>query len=179
MKSIYIISDYYRNAKRFADELRDQGVMESLLRIIATSNWGMIHGTMNRPVIVVEPFKHSPDRIEFLRYCRTHNHAVIYADRFDLKNYPGLLKKPVRFKPIDEKQSLVNLCFSLVLTALDQKDYFDGLDTSQKAEWVANQLRECGFPTLPAGSSWGVLTYPSKNTKEGIVIVSANRPGDS
>lgn len=27
----------------------------------------------------------------------------------------------------------------------------------QRAEWVANQLRGCGFDTHPCGASWGIL----------------------
>lgn len=27
------------------------------------------------------------------------------------------------------------------------------------AEWVADQLRKCGFDTAPCGASWGVLKH--------------------
>ena len=38
----------------------------------------------------------------------------------------------------------------------DWKDYYR--NTQEKhMEWVADQLRQCGFDTVPMGSSWGVL----------------------
>jgi len=28
---------------------------------------------------------------------------------------------------------------------------------NEVAEWVADQLKQCGYPTKPCGMSWGVL----------------------
>ncbi len=55
-----------------------------------------------------------------------------------------------------EQQRLVNLCFSLVLAATSDKK-FCKKSTEQKAEWVAEKLKNCGFETTPVGASWGVL----------------------
>jgi hypothetical protein len=34
---------------------------------------------------------------------------------------------------------------------------FEKLNREEFAEWVAKQLRDCGFDTRPSGCSWGVL----------------------
>lgn len=51
------------------------------------------------------------------------------------------------------EQQLVDLCFALVIVA--QECTFT--DNEGAAKWVAEQLRQNGFPTTPRGSSWGVL----------------------
>ena len=56
------------------------------------------------------------------------------------------------------EQELIDLCFSLTFAALDTK-YFklDKLSRDEVGEWIARQLRGCGFDTQPMGMSWGVL----------------------
>lgn len=55
----------------------------------------------------------------------------------------------------ENEQKLVDICFSLALTISNQE--FINMDNAAKADWVANQLRLCGFDTVPCGSSWGIL----------------------
>ena len=62
------------------------------------------------------------------------------------------------------EQKLVDICFECVLTALDHEhvEKFVKMTIAERAEWVARQLRECGFDTEPVGASWGSLkTKPS------------------
>lgn len=56
-------------------------------------------------------------------------------------------------------QKLINICFSCVLYATDERCFKVKYAESDeiKAEWVARQLRGCGFDTEPMGMSWGVL----------------------
>lgn len=60
------------------------------------------------------------------------------------------------------EQKLVDICFSCVLTALDERHRktFDAMSQEERAKWVATQLRECGFDTEPMGASWGVMKTP-------------------
>lgn len=52
------------------------------------------------------------------------------------------------------EQRLVNLCFEF---ALKGAALMHGKSNEEVAAWVAENLRECGFPTKPVGSSWGIL----------------------
>lgn len=56
-------------------------------------------------------------------------------------------------------QKLINICFSCVLVATDEECYKIKYAESNeiKAEWVAKQLRSCGFDTEPMGMLWGRL----------------------
>ena len=58
-----------------------------------------------------------------------------------------------------KEQELINIMFQCVLLRHDPnyREHFDAMTQEQMAEWVAHQLRECGFPTSPCGASWGVL----------------------
>ncbi len=58
-----------------------------------------------------------------------------------------------------EHQKLIDICFDLVLTITSDPhvDIFKKKTNDEKAEWVAKQLRGCGFDTYPVGASWGVL----------------------
>lgn len=47
-------------------------------------------------------------------------------------------------------QKLIDICFLCGLTS------FSG-SMQEKAEWIARQLRLCGFDTKPVGASWGIL----------------------
>lgn len=39
----------------------------------------------------------------------------------------------------------------------DPQHDFVKMDNEQKAEYIARQLRSCGFDTYPCGALWGVL----------------------
>lgn len=56
-------------------------------------------------------------------------------------------------------QKLIDICFQCVLVATDEKCFKIKYAKSDeiKAEWVAKQLRGCGFDTEPMGMSWGKL----------------------
>lgn len=58
------------------------------------------------------------------------------------------------------EQRLVDIAFQLVFVALTPSNATRLLALSRKEQmaWVAQQLREAGFPTRPCGASWGVLT---------------------
>lgn len=57
------------------------------------------------------------------------------------------------------EQKLVDITFEIALLLTSEKyaDHFRKLGRDGVAEYVANQLNGCGFPTTPVGSSWGVL----------------------
>lgn len=55
------------------------------------------------------------------------------------------------------EQKLVDISFELVSTALSNPKFFEGKTQEERMAWVADQLKKCGFPTTPAGLSWGVL----------------------
>jgi len=56
-----------------------------------------------------------------------------------------------------KEQKLVDICFQIGLVIHNQSDYFKDLSSDETADWIANQLRWCGFPTEPVGCSHGVL----------------------
>jgi PIN domain nuclease of toxin-antitoxin system len=56
-----------------------------------------------------------------------------------------------------QEQKLVDIMFEVALTISDKKLKLYKKTNEEKAEWVADQLRKCGFNTMPCGSSWGVL----------------------
>jgi len=58
-----------------------------------------------------------------------------------------------------KEQKLVDIMFSVVMMIHDPKyrDNFMKMDREEIAEYVAKQLRDCGFDTKPCGMSWGVL----------------------
>lgn len=55
------------------------------------------------------------------------------------------------------EQQLVDICFEAALVMSDTKYDLYKKSNEEKAEWVAKQLRGCGFDTFPCGMSWGVL----------------------
>lgn len=79
-----------------------------------------------------------------------------------------------REKP--EQQKLIDIMFSMVYSITqDQPNWRP--DRDEAMAWVAHNLKECGFPTHPVGSSWGCLIEPEPEEKSGkITIVEANRP---
>jgi hypothetical protein len=62
---------------------------------------------------------------------------------------------------MNREQKLIDLCFQMVLVATTYPGiaWFKRKSTTMemKANWVAEQLRGCGFDTSPCCSSWGVL----------------------
>lgn len=59
---------------------------------------------------------------------------------------------------MENEQKLIDIAFSLVLTATNG-NWMKNKSNLEKAEWVAGQLRQCGFDTVPMGASWGVLKH--------------------
>lgn len=55
------------------------------------------------------------------------------------------------------EQKLIDIMFEMALTMHSHSDHFKTQTREQVAEWVAGQLRSCGFDTAPCGSSWAVL----------------------
>lgn len=57
------------------------------------------------------------------------------------------------------EQELVDLCFEIGMAAAKGFQNRLGLadDREQVANWIALNLRECGFDTAPMGMSHGVL----------------------
>ena len=51
-------------------------------------------------------------------------------------------------------QKLIDITFEIALVAAN---YLHGKTNEEIAEWVAKQLRDCGFDTEPRGASWGIL----------------------
>jgi hypothetical protein len=58
----------------------------------------------------------------------------------------------------EDKRKLVDILFQCVITTHMEKKSFKNKTVEEMAEWTARQLRECGFETVPLGSSWGHLT---------------------
>jgi hypothetical protein len=54
------------------------------------------------------------------------------------------------------EQHLIDIMFEIVMTLREHPHMLE--DREKLAEWVADQLRKCGYPTVPMGMSWGVLT---------------------
>jgi hypothetical protein len=52
-----------------------------------------------------------------------------------------------------EIQRLIDICFSLVAMANDKGT--KKLPLNEAMFWVSDQLKQCGFPTIPCGSCWG------------------------
>jgi len=52
------------------------------------------------------------------------------------------------------EQGLVDIMFEVAISAAK---HMHGKSREEVAAWVAAQLLRCGFPTVPIGSSWGVL----------------------
>ncbi len=55
------------------------------------------------------------------------------------------------------EQKLIDITFQMVLAATADP-VFCKKSNEDKALWVRTRLRECGFETVPVGSSWGQLT---------------------
>jgi hypothetical protein len=56
-----------------------------------------------------------------------------------------------------KEQKLIDIMFEIALTMHKHSKHFKKQSREQVAEWVAGELRGCGFDTTPCGASWGVL----------------------
>lgn len=56
------------------------------------------------------------------------------------------------------EQKLVDIMFQIAAVTLENSEHFKDIGHEKHMEWVAEQLKKCGFPTKPIDSSWGVLT---------------------
>jgi len=56
------------------------------------------------------------------------------------------------------EQKLTDLCFLLFFVATSSCKHFQKLNKLQQRKWVAAQLKNRGFNTVPTKNSWGVLT---------------------
>ena len=54
------------------------------------------------------------------------------------------------------EQKLIDTCFQIGLMIKSEKS-FRKMSTGEAAVWIAQQLKQAGFPTTPSGASWGVL----------------------
>ena len=59
---------------------------------------------------------------------------------------------------MSDKQKLVDIAFQVAMTMHGNQKVFKKMSQEEVGEWVAEQLKMCGYPTTPCGSSWGVLT---------------------
>jgi hypothetical protein len=68
------------------------------------------------------------------------------------------------------EQQLVDIVFSAAIKAALA---LHGKPTAEVAAWVADQLKQCGFPTEPMGMSWGVLqSMPMPDTAPEWILVT-------
>lgn len=58
---------------------------------------------------------------------------------------------------MSNNQELIDICFQIGLTISDHRYDLHTKSNEEKADWIASQLRACGYDTKPIGSSWGVL----------------------
>jgi hypothetical protein len=58
--------------------------------------------------------------------------------------------------PSDREQKLVDIMFQVAFAARGDKT-LQGMNQDVFAMWIADQLRQCGFPNKPCGMSWAVL----------------------
>lgn len=56
----------------------------------------------------------------------------------------------------NEQQFLVDIVFQVGLT-IASNPALNAMSQEAIAAWIAQQLKDCGFPTTPIGASWGVL----------------------
>ena len=75
---------------------------------------------------------------------------------------------------------LVDIIFSCVSTVLDPRHHATFMTKSQeeKMQWVTDQLKGCGFPTMPVGSCWGRIIDPAlvpADLKDEVMIVKPKR----
>lgn len=62
----------------------------------------------------------------------------------------------------NKEQKLVDIMFDVAMT-IRKHDSLKNKTQEELAAWVAEQLRNCGFPTTPVGASWGMLDKKKKD----------------
>ena len=55
----------------------------------------------------------------------------------------------------EREQKLIDILFEVAMTL--NSSTFPDMTREELAEWIRRQLKGCGFPTTPIGSSWGIL----------------------
>ena len=58
---------------------------------------------------------------------------------------------------MNREQKLIDIIFQIALTMWSCSNWFESKTQEEVCDWVREQLKECGFNTVPLGSSWGVL----------------------
>lgn len=58
--------------------------------------------------------------------------------------------------PTEREQKLIDICFQIGIT-IHHHNSLKVMSKEKLTGWIAEQLKECGFPTKPVGMSWGVL----------------------
>ena len=56
----------------------------------------------------------------------------------------------------NNEQKLIDIMFQVGLT-IHQYESFQKMTKEEVAEWIAKQLRDCGYDTEPMGASWAIL----------------------
>ena len=57
---------------------------------------------------------------------------------------------------MSQEQKLIDITFEIALT-ISSDPYLFNRTVEEKAHWIAERLKDCGFDTTPIGNSWGVL----------------------
>lgn len=65
-------------------------------------------------------------------------------------------------EPTDRERKLVDIMFQVGILLHQERKHFEGKSTEDVANWITNQLHQCGFPVHPLGSNWGYLTTRAK-----------------
>lgn len=58
---------------------------------------------------------------------------------------------------MNKEQKLIDITFQIALAMWSCSNWFKNKTEEEVCDWVREQLKECGFNTVPLGSSWGVL----------------------
>jgi len=56
----------------------------------------------------------------------------------------------------NREQLLIDIMFQIGLM-IHSSENLKSKSVPEVAEWIAGQLKDCGFPTYSCGSSWGIL----------------------
>ena len=54
------------------------------------------------------------------------------------------------------EQKLIDIMFQIGLM-IHNNSYFKNKTNEEVCAWIRSQLEQCGFETMPLGSSWGIL----------------------
>jgi hypothetical protein len=73
------------------------------------------------------------------------------------------------------EQKLVDICFAIGLHITEDKEYWKNKSREEVANWIRDQLTDCGFETIPMGASWGVLKKNLNYRREIVNLKSGIR----